>query len=249
MRSGAAVQLGVEMVGRELGQEVAQLGVRCDAGQRVALTPIAGLEQLRRDRRRAPLRPAPRHEAGLRLTRQIEPVGDEAQRLLALGRILEPPEDLARVNKCFLAVGRSVELEPDAIEDVALRLREPLLESVCGIGGVLAELIGDSMGGEARYLATALQQGDRAARRVLAETTEDLAFGLSHVVHLFHPEVILLGGGLSLTGEPLRAAVESALRAFTMTAFAPGPQIRLAALGEDAVPVGALDLASVVSPK
>jgi glucokinase len=102
------------------------------------------------------------------------------------------------------------------------------------------------MGGEARYLATALQQGDRAARRVLTETTEDLALGLSHVVHLFHPEVIILGGGLSLAGEPLRAAVESALGVFTMAAFAPGPQIHLAALGEDAVPVGALELARKV---
>src|SRR5439155_8969243 len=110
----------------------------------------------------------------------------------------------------------------------------------------LAKLIGDSTGGEARYLAPALQQGDRAAKRVLTETAEDLAFGLSHVVHLFHPEVIILGGGLSLAGEPLRAAVESALGVFTMAAFAPGPQIHLAALGEDAVPVGALELARKV---
>ena len=108
---------------------------------------------------------------------------------------------------------------------------------------LLAKLIGDSTGGEARYLAPALEQGDPAAKRVLTETAEDLAFGLSHVVQLFHPEVIILGGGLSLTGEPLRAAVERALRAFTMAAFAPGPQIRLAALGEDAVTVGALELA------
>ena len=112
---------------------------------------------------------------------------------------------------------------------------------------LLAKLVGDSAGGEARYLVTALRQGDGAARRILTETAEDLAFGLSHVVHLFHPEVIILGGGLSLMGEPLRDAVESALRGFTMAAFAPGPQIRLAALGEDAVPVGALELARKAS--
>src|SRR5436190_8476409 len=110
-------------------------------------------------------------------------------------------------------------------------------------GSPLAKLIGESTGGEARFLAPALRQGDRVANRVLAETAEDLAFGLSHVAHLFHPEVIILGGGLALTGEPLRAAIENALRVFTMAAFAPGPQIRLAALGEDAVPVGALELA------
>jgi glucokinase len=107
----------------------------------------------------------------------------------------------------------------------------------------LARLAADASGGEARWLATALAQGDAAARCVLGETAEDLAFGLSHVVHLFHPEVIVLGGGLSLVGEPWRAAVEDSLRGFTMGAFAPGPPIRLAVLGEDAVPIGALELA------
>jgi glucokinase len=108
---------------------------------------------------------------------------------------------------------------------------------------LLVRLLGGSIGGEARHLGPALQQGDAAAKRVLHETAEDLALGLSHVVHLFHPEVILLGGGLSLVGEPLRAAVERALHSFTMEAFAPALRIRLAGLGEDAVPVGALELA------
>jgi glucokinase len=104
-------------------------------------------------------------------------------------------------------------------------------------------LAGQTVGGEAKHLAAAWQQGDAVARRLLQETAEDLAFGLSHVVHLLHPEIIILGGGLSGVGEPLRASVENALRPFTMEAFAPGPRIALAALGEDAVPMGALELA------
>lgn len=107
----------------------------------------------------------------------------------------------------------------------------------------LARLCVGSTSGEARFLVAAMQKSDPGARRILEETAEDLAFGLSHVVQLFHPEVIVVGGGLSLMGEPLRAGVEVALRRFTMEAFAPGPAIRLAALGEDAVPVGALELA------
>jgi len=108
---------------------------------------------------------------------------------------------------------------------------------------LLGRLAGQTAGGEARHLATAWQQGDSAARRLLQETTEDLAFSLSHVVHLFHPEIIILGGGLSGVGEPLRASVERALRGFVMEAFAPGPAVALATLGEDAVPIGALELA------
>lgn len=107
----------------------------------------------------------------------------------------------------------------------------------------LARRLGETVGGEATLLAPALEEGDAAAKRILQETAEDLAFGLSHVVHLVHPRIIILGGGLSRVGEPLRAQVESDLRRFIMEAFAPGPRIVLAALGEDAVPVGALELA------
>src|SRR5262249_18127062 len=103
--------------------------------------------------------------------------------------------------------------------------------------------IGDRPGGEAKYLVRALQEKDAAAWRILTQTAQDLAFGLSHVVHLFHPAVIVLGGGLSLVGEYLRAAVAESLPGWVMEAFAPGPSIRLAALGEDAVPVGCVVLA------
>jgi len=110
--------------------------------------------------------------------------------------------------------------------------------------GLLARLVGAQTGGEAKHLGTALARGDRAAHKILSETAADLAFGLSHVTHLFHPEVVVIGGGLSLLGEPLRQAVAEALPAFVMAAFQPGPRVALTELGEDAVPVGALLLAS-----
>ena len=94
----------------------------------------------------------------------------------------------------------------------------------------------------ARCLAPALSEGCRVADRVLTEAMEDLAFGLSHVVQLAHPEVIVVGGGLSLLGEPLRERLARALPRWTMEAFSPGPRIELAGLKEDSVPVGALAL-------
>jgi glucokinase len=109
--------------------------------------------------------------------------------------------------------------------------------------GVLAQLAAKAPGGEAKHLGGALRLNDAAAWQILHETAEDLAFGLSHVVHLIHPQVIILGGGLSGVGEPLREAVESALRRFVMDVFAPGPRVMLASLGEDAVPVGAVVMA------
>jgi glucokinase len=107
----------------------------------------------------------------------------------------------------------------------------------------LAQLIGEATRAESKFLNLALQQNDPVAVAILEETAEDLAFGLSHVVHLFHPQIIVLGGGLSLVGEPLREVVERHLRRFIMDAFAPGPKIALAKLNEDAVPLGAIEMA------
>lgn len=112
-----------------------------------------------------------------------------------------------------------------------------------------ARLVGDERGGEAKQLGPALSEGDSTAQQLLLDVSEDLAFGLSHVVHLFHPQIIILGGGLSGVGKPLQAAVESALRRFTMEAFAPGPKVCLSKLGEDAVPMGALLLAQAASTR
>jgi glucokinase len=110
-------------------------------------------------------------------------------------------------------------------------------------GTVFARLVGHEVGGEAKYLGIGLERKYPVAQKILQETATDLAFGLSHVTHLIHPEVVVVGGGLSLIGEPLRAAVEKAMRGFVMEAFGPGPRIALAQLGEDVVPVGALELA------
>jgi glucokinase len=111
----------------------------------------------------------------------------------------------------------------------------------------LARLVARDPGGEARHLAAALAAGDAVAEGVLCAAASDIAFALSHVVHLAHPDAIVLGGGLSLLGEPLRAAVADALPPLVMAAFHPVPAVRLAALGEDAVPVGALLLAGASS--
>ena len=110
--------------------------------------------------------------------------------------------------------------------------------------GLLARCVGAETGCEARHLTTALEQNDRGAREILETLAEDLGFALSHVAHLLHPQVIILGGGLSLIGEPLRAAVTKSLARHIMAAFAPGPAVKLAELREDAVPIGALILAA-----
>ena len=109
-----------------------------------------------------------------------------------------------------------------------------------GVKSVLCQRMNNRPGGESRLLTQALAEGDRAARKLLVQIADDWAFGMSHAVHLFHPQIIIIGGGLALVGEPLRAALQQALPQYVMHAFHPVPEIKLATLGEDAVPMGAL---------
>lgn len=119
-----------------------------------------------------------------------------------------------------------------------------VLEAAATTGSKLSDFVGQYRGAEAKALLPAIQSGDAQAMEILNATLMDLAFGLSHVVHLFHPGTIIIGGGLSLIGEMLRKKVEEHLRKFVMDAFQPGPVIQLSKLGTDVVPAGALILAS-----
>jgi glucokinase len=112
--------------------------------------------------------------------------------------------------------------------------------------GLLGQEISKSrvMQGEARALGPALAQGDPAAEEILGKVADSMAYALSHAVHLLHPEVIVLGGGVALLGEPLRARIACVLPGWLMEAFRPGPPIRLASLMEDAVLIGALAVAA-----
>lgn len=107
-------------------------------------------------------------------------------------------------------------------------------------GSALGRLTRDGRGGETRHLLAACRAGDRAARQIRDDLCRHLALGLSHVVHLFHPRVLILGGGVSQMGAPLLRQVRKHLRELVMTAYRGTCVVRLAALGEDAVPVGAL---------
>jgi glucokinase len=107
----------------------------------------------------------------------------------------------------------------------------------------LANLVKDVKSNEAKFLKEALKKNDVLAKKILKEVSDNIAFGLSHVVHLFHPEVIIIGGGLSLLGIYLSDAISTALSQYVMKAFLPPPEIKIASLGKNVVPVGALELA------
>lgn len=109
-------------------------------------------------------------------------------------------------------------------------------------GAVLKKLVGNSEKGEAKFLLSALEKNDGTAIDIFSNYSETLAWGLSHVVHLFNPQIIVLGGGVSLLGDPLAKAVQKTLPQHLVKAYRPGPKVKISTLGENVVLVGALCL-------
>lgn len=108
---------------------------------------------------------------------------------------------------------------------------------------LLAKLAGRAATGRARFLKEASEGEDATAVAILKETTDTIAFALSHVVHLFHPDVIIIGGGLSFLGDDFRKRIAGAMPKYILQSFLPAPAVKIAALGKNVVPVGALELA------
>ncbi len=144
---------------------------------------------------------------------------------------------------------------PDPQSDEAVEL-----ESVCsgwaiarraqraaGVAGGEASRLGKGAGGTAAIDAPAVYAaaaaGDRLAARILDETTATLGLALANVIALFHPEVIVLGGGVSLMGPLFWEGLRRQVARRALAPFAGSVRLERAALGEDVVPVGALCLA------
>jgi len=136
-----------------------------------------------------------------------------------------------------------VRLGPDGgiLEDVSSGWaidRQAWAEVAARPAGAVARLAGDEPA-TARHVADAAAAGDEAAGQILDTAARHYAVALSHVVHLLNPDVIVLGGGVAMIGAAWRDRVRGFLCGCVMETLRPGPDVRLAALGQDVVPVGA----------
>lgn len=109
----------------------------------------------------------------------------------------------------------------------------------------LARNINQFPGAEARILGNPSAREDSNCQAVIAEVSQTLAWAFSVVSALLSPARIVIGGGLSHLGDWFRDEIDGRLQGLLMDALRPGPQLRLAKLGEDVVPIGALALAQV----
>lgn len=89
-------------------------------------------------------------------------------------------------------------------------------------------------------LAIAWKAGCPATRQALKLCSEALALGLATVGSVFDPEVIVLGGGvMEAMGKKLLPGIASGMRSHCVLYRRHPPVLKLAALGDDAVAVGA----------
>jgi len=90
-------------------------------------------------------------------------------------------------------------------------------------------------------VAALAAKGDATARRVVEESAEALAMGIGNVLALLHPERFIVGGGVSLMGEPWWTPLRRALaERFAFKPFEQSYEVVPSALGEEVVVVGAV---------
>jgi glucokinase len=106
---------------------------------------------------------------------------------------------------------------------------------------------GDRSKVDASAVARAASEGDPRAIDVLSTATQAIGRALAHVVTLLSPRRIILGGGVSLIGEPLwLEPIRSTLEARAFPPFRGTYDLVAARLGEEVVVHGALALAATL---
>lgn len=93
---------------------------------------------------------------------------------------------------------------------------------------------------DGRAIFEAAAAGDARTLAVLNDWISEIAQGLAGLVHIFNPQLILIGGGVSAQQELLIDPLAAQVCKSVMPAFAEGLEIKAAALQNDAGLVGAV---------
>ncbi|MFC4855256.1 ROK family protein [Actinophytocola glycyrrhizae] len=95
----------------------------------------------------------------------------------------------------------------------------------------------------AAEVAAHASAGDPLAARVWRETADALGAGLTSIVNVLEPELVVLGGGVTRSGDALIAPARAAVHASAMTPGGRSVRVERAALGDQVGVVGAATVA------
>ena len=90
-----------------------------------------------------------------------------------------------------------------------------------------------------RIVFSRATDGDQAMLAVLSAWIDDIAAGISGLVHIFNPQMVLIGGGVSAQEALLIAPLRERVLHSVMPRFAECLQLEAATLGNDAGMIGA----------
>ncbi|MBV8087030.1 MAG: ROK family protein [Chloroflexi bacterium] len=106
---------------------------------------------------------------------------------------------------------------------------------------------GDTGKVTAALVARAAAEGDRLAADVFHRAADLLGLAVVNLIHLFSPQVVVIGGGVTQAGELLFRPIRERVARDAMPLTARGVGIRPASLGDNAGLVGAVALAVLKS--
>ncbi len=134
----------------------------------------------------------------------------------------------------------SLELEA-AGPAIAAKVRQRIK---AGETSLVSELVdGDLSKIDAKVVGQAAEQGDKVAIEQLAYAGRIIGIGIVTLLHLFNPDVIVIGGGVSKTGDLLFKPMWEAIRKHVIDdAYIDSLRIEKAALGDDVALIGAAAL-------
>lgn len=116
------------------------------------------------------------------------------------------------------------------------RLRE-------GAPTLLAQLAhGDPDNVDAAMVENAARQGDVFAATLMHQVAEYIGIGVVNVLHLFDPEMVIIGGGVSRAGTLIFDPIEDTIQRRAMVGYRNRARVVPAELGDDAGLMGAVAL-------
>ena len=86
---------------------------------------------------------------------------------------------------------------------------------------------------DAKAIAAAARAGDKAALALMDQEAEVLAYGFASLLHLYSPEKLIIGGGVSQALDLMAARIRARLNELAMPPFRDAEVVK-AALGDDA---------------
>lgn len=112
-----------------------------------------------------------------------------------------------------------------------------------GPDSLMIQLAGSQAEIQGEHVALAAARHDEVATRVLRRAGKALGVGMSNLVNVFDPQLIVLGGGAVQAGEPYLGAARDELARMTTAQRRRPMRVDITALGEDAGILGAAALA------